>query len=174
MKQRRWVHNTGNKSDLPWATQWYTTRAQGTRVEPVAPHVAVLAPNIHGYHQENVVIDSTTGASLEYRHLIKGPTKAISETSFANEIVQLLQGVVTRMPSVANTIFFIPKGKLPSGITVTYVIIVAEIRPSKAETHRTRLTVGGDLINFPGDVTRPSADLIMAKLVFNSVLSPKN
>ena len=77
------------------------------------------------------------------------------------------------MPSGTNTIFFIPKDKVPAGITVTYGRIVAEIRPQKAETHRTRLTVGGNLINSPGDVTTPTADLVTAKLIFNSVLSTK-
>ena len=75
------------------------------------------------------------------------------------------------MPSGTNTIFFIPKGGVPAGRTVTYGRIVAEIQPQKAETHRTRLTVGGNLINFPGYVTTPTADIIMANLVFNSALS---
>ena len=78
------------------------------------------------------------------------------------------------MPSGTSTIFLIPKDKVPAGRTVTYGIIVAEIIAQKAETHRTRLTVGGSLINFPGDVTTPTADLIMAKIIFNSVLSTKN
>ena len=77
------------------------------------------------------------------------------------------------MPYGTNTIFFINKDKVPAGITVTYGIIVAKIRPKKAETHRTRLTLGGNLIHFPGDFTIPTADLIMAKLIFNSVLSTK-
>ena len=46
----------------------------------------VLAKNLQGHYQENVVIDPTTGAALEYRHIVKGPTKAIWENSFANEI----------------------------------------------------------------------------------------
>ena len=78
------------------------------------------------------------------------------------------------MPSGTNTIFFITKEKVPAGRTVTYGIIVAEIRPQNAETHRTRLTVGGDLFNFPGAVTTPKAYLIPAKLIFNSILSTKN
>ena len=49
-------------------------------------HAAILARNIQEHHQANIVIDPTTGASLEYRHLVKGPTKAIWENSFANEI----------------------------------------------------------------------------------------
>ena len=77
MKQRRRGHYTENTYDLPRETHRYNTKSQGTRVEPMAQHVAVLATNIQGHHQENVVIDPKTRASLEYRHLIKGPTKAI-------------------------------------------------------------------------------------------------
>ena len=51
---------------------------------------------------------------------------------------------------------------------------MAKMRTQQAETHRTRLTVGGNLINFPGDVTTPTSDLVTAKLIFNSVLSTKN
>ena len=100
-------------------------------------HVAILARNLQEHHQENVVIDPTTGASLEYRHLVKGATKAIWENSFANEIGQLTQGVGTWMPSGTNTIFFVTKDKVPAGRTVTYGRIVAKIRPQKAETNRT-------------------------------------
>ena len=142
MKQRRRVHYTQNKYALPRATHRYNTRAQGTRVEPMAKHIAVLATNLQGRHQSNVFIDPTTGASLEYMHLIKGPTKSIWEISFANEICRLAQGVGTRIPYGKNAIFFIPKGKVPSGRTVTYGRIVDKIRPQKAETHCTRLTVG--------------------------------
>ena len=144
------------KYDLPQATHRYNTRAQETRVEPKSQHASVLEKYIQVHHQANVVIDSTTGASIYYSHLIKVPTKAIWENSLANEIGRLAQGVGTSMSSGTNTIFFIPKGKLPTGRTVTYGRILDKIRPQKAETHRTRLTVGGNLINFPGDVTTPT------------------
>ena len=132
MKQRRRGHCTGNKYDLPWATQRYNTRDQGTRVEPMVQHFSILARNLQGHHQENVVIEPITGASLEYRHLVKGPTKAIWENSFANEIGRLAQGVGTMIPSGTDTIFFITKDKVPAGRTVTYGRIVAEIIPQKA------------------------------------------
>ena len=51
---------------------------------------------------------------------------------------------------------------------------MAKIIPQKAETHCTRLTVGGNLINFPGYFTTPTADLTTSELIFNSVLSTKN
>ena len=84
MKQRRRGHYTGKHYDLLRATHRYNTRAQGTRVELMAQHVAILSINLQGHHQANIVIDPTTRASLEYRHLVKGPTKAIWENSFAN------------------------------------------------------------------------------------------
>ena len=77
VKQRLRGHYIGNKYYLPRSTQRYNTIAQGTRVDPMAQHVALLATNLQRHHQENVFIDPTTWASLEYRHLIKVPTKAI-------------------------------------------------------------------------------------------------
>ena len=44
----------------------------------------------------------------------------------------------------------------------------------KAETNCTRITVGGNIINFPGDVTMAKSDPTTAKLVLDSVLSNKN
>ena len=64
VKQRCQGPYTGNKYDLLRATHRYNDSAQGTRVEPMAQHVAVIATNLQGQHQENVVIDPTTGASL--------------------------------------------------------------------------------------------------------------
>ena len=55
-----------------------------------------------------------------------------------------------------------------SGRTVTYGRIVAEIRPQKSEINRTQLTVGGNLVKFPGEINTPTADLTTAKLIFTS------
>ena len=85
-----------------------------------------------------------------------------------------MQVVGTRVPSGTNTIFFIPKDKIPNGWTFNYGRIVAKIQLQKAETHHTQLTVGGNLINFHDDVTTLTADLITVKLIFNSVVSGKN
>ena len=62
--------------DLLRATNLYNTRAQVTRMEPIVHHVTVLATNIQGQHQF-FFIDPTTGASLYYRQIFKGPAKAI-------------------------------------------------------------------------------------------------
>ena len=45
----------------------------------MSQHVAIQERNLQGHRQANVVIDLTTGASLEYMHRVKVPTKAIWE-----------------------------------------------------------------------------------------------
>jgi hypothetical protein len=41
------------------------------------------------------------------------------------------------------------------------------------DPNRTHLTVGGDKVNFPGDCSTPTVDLVMVKLHLNSVISTK-
>ena len=45
------------------------------------------------------------------------------------------------------------------------------IRPEKKETHCTRFVVGGNKINYPVKVATPTADMLVAKLLFNSIIS---
>jgi hypothetical protein len=47
-------------------------------------------------------------------------------------------------------------------------------RPQKTKPNHTRLTVGGNLIDYPGDVSTPTADTTTAKLVINSTLFTPN
>ena len=57
---------------------------------------------------------------------------------------------------------------------VTYGQFVCNERPKKTEINRTRFTVGGEKINYPGAVATPIAEMIVAKILFNSVISTKN
>mgnify|MGYP000332240842 CR=1 FL=1 len=41
----------------------------------------------------------------------------------------------------------------------------------KPKVEHTGLTVGGNLVDYPGDVSTKTADLTTAKILFNSVLS---
>ena len=49
--------------------------------------------------------------------------------------------------------------------------MVCEVRPQKDDPNRTRITVAGSNIHFPGDVGTPTASLDLVKLLLNSVLS---
>ena len=118
------------------------------------------------------VIDEVTGESLEYRDLIKNDKyRDIWATSLANEFGRLAQGI--RDIKGTNTIFFIPKEDIPTNRVrdITYCRIVVAYRPQKLEKHRSRLTVGGDRINYPYDVSTPTSALPTIKMLWNSVLS---
>ena len=55
--------------------------------------------------------------------------------------------------------------------TATYAQVVVDKRPKKEEVNRTRITAGGDRLEFQGDTSTESAGLETAKMVFNSVVS---
>jgi hypothetical protein len=112
---------------------------------------------------------------MEYCHLSKNPkTSAKWTRSFANKLGRLADGVGTRMKTGTNTIKFIERHTVPKDRTITYGRIIVSIRPQKAKVERTPLTVGGNLIDYPGDVSTKTAGLTTAKVLFNSVVSTPN
>ena len=66
---------------------------------------------------------------------------------------------------------FIHWSQLPAGRKATYLRVVADYRPQKADPYRVRWTVGGDKVDYPGAVTTPTADMQVTKLLFNSTIS---
>jgi hypothetical protein len=119
----------------------------------------------------NAVINQDTGASLDYRHLIQDETTfPVWNKAAANKFGRLAQGVGGRIEG-SNTIFFIPRQTVPKGKIVTYGRFVVDIRPNKTETHRVRLTVGGNLIQYLGNVSTHSAALTTSKCLWNSTIS---
>jgi hypothetical protein len=118
----------------------------------------------------NSVINEDTGASLEYRHLLKDDsTFTVWNKAAANEFGRLAQGVGDRIEG-SNTIFFIPRQAVPKGKIITYGRFVVDIRPNKSEIQRVRLTVGGNLIQYPGCVSIRSEDLTTSKCLWNSTM----
>jgi hypothetical protein len=54
---------------------------------------------------------------------------------------------------------------------VTYGSFVVDIKDHKEEKERTRLTVGGDQIEYPSEKSTRTAGLTTAKILINSVIS---
>ena len=54
---------------------------------------------------------------------------------------------------------------------VAYGEFVCEYKPNKTEQERTRFTVGEDKINYPGNCATPTGDLMLFKIMLNSVIS---
>ena len=113
---------------------------------------------------------------LNYRQLMQHPDyKQQWSQSSANKFGRLANGVGGRIKNPTNTIKFIHKKDEPQDRQkdVMYGQFVCTVRPEKAEKNRTRFTVGGDRINYPGKVATPTADMVVAKMLFNSVVSTK-
>jgi hypothetical protein len=110
------------------------------------------------------VIHPLTGNALTYFQLNSDlQYKSIWNTSGANELGRLAQGVGDRLKGT-DTIFFIEHAQVPKHKTVTYGRFFCDVRPQKAEPEQTILTVRGNLINYNGDVSTQTADLTTSKI----------
>ncbi len=125
-------------------------------------------------HAANKAVHPDTGELAEYKSLRSSSKGAEWEASCANEFGRLAQGVKPHMPTGTDTIHFIPVTSMPAGRKATYLRLVTADRPQKTETKRTRATVDGEKITYPGDVSTKTAGLTTAKVLFNSVLSTPN
>ena len=67
--------------------------------------------------------------------------------------------------------FFIHRYQVPKGKKVSYARTVCMIRPKKDEKNRTRITVGGDQLEYDGKVATETSSLETAKLHINSTIS---
>jgi hypothetical protein len=59
-------------------------------------------------------------------------------------------------------------------IDVTYGSFSCDFKPNKEEKERTRLTAGGNQINYPDDCGTPTADMTLFKILVNSIISTPN
>ena len=89
----------------------------------------------------------------------------------SNELGRLANVIKDQMKSGTETIFFIRRNQGPVGRKVAYGRIITTILPQKTVQHRVYLAVGRNLIDYPGNVRTPTADMTTAKLLFNSVVS---
>lgn len=128
-------------------------------------------PTMNLFLRANAVLDPSTGNLLEYRDLIKGPDKEKWYNACAKEFGRILNGRKSDNSKGTNTLFFKHSQELPKGCKATYLRVVANIRPQKADPYRIRFTVGGDRVTYTGNVHTPTADITTAKILFNSVLS---
>ena len=115
----------------------------------------------------NAVVHPDTGASLEYRALLKTDLREKYLQANINEIGRLTDGRVGDHSVVpTKTMAFIPANELPADKKPTYLCVVCDYRPQKEFPHRVRWTAGGDKIDYPGEKSTPTADLVTAKLLF--------
>jgi hypothetical protein len=94
----------------------------------------------------------------------------------SKELHRLAQGC-TGVTKGTNTIFYLSHAdicKIPQDRTVTYARIVIDHRPQKEDPNRVCITVGGNLIDYPFELTSRTADMVSSKILWNSVISTKD
>ena len=155
------------------------THARRSQLHQPTPAPMNLRQRLHcmqnNAHRALAVMDKATGKLLNYRQLLRHPAYNADWTlSSANEFGRLANGVVGRVKGT-NTIKFIPKSAIPKDRRkdVTYGSFVCTVRPEKKEPNKTRFVISGDRINYPGEVTTPTADMLVTKFLLNSVISTR-
>ena len=143
-----------------------TPLAQSATNAPYARHISALATT-----------PPTAGKQGSLKKLLLGPDANTWSTGLANEWGRLLpHGIGRDRPQSdkikgTGTVFFIKKSQVPLDRQVTYANFVCTVRPQKTETHRVRMTAGGDRLDYPGDPSSPTVSMLDAKIHINSTIS---
>jgi hypothetical protein len=118
----------------------------------------------------NSVIHPATVKEMQYKDLMKDPIFGpLFEIRLSNELGRICQGI--RDIAGTNTTFFLDLQHIPKDRKITYGKLVCDLKPNKTEKHRVRLTVGGDRLDYSGDIARFTADITTFKILINSTLS---
>ena len=115
-------------------------------------------------------IYSPEGKRMTMDALLNSKESRTWTRSLSNEWGRLASGNIYGVKGT-KTIRFIRKGQVPKDRDVTYATFVCSIKPLKQETHRVRITVGGDRLSCPDDTGSPAANLLETKLLVNSTIS---
>jgi hypothetical protein len=126
-------------------------------------------------HCFGVIHPITMQTILQYKKLQHDPhLKDLWVPAFSKEVHHLTQGKLGVIKAT-NTIFFLSHNKvqhIPSNRMVTYAQIVTDHHPQK-DPNCVRITVGGNLINYPFELTTCTTDMVSSKLLWNSTISTK-
>jgi hypothetical protein len=123
------------------------------------------------FHQCLGAIHPDTGRTVEYPALLKSTDGEHWEESNCEEIGRLAQGYLPNIPKGTNTLHFVKFSSIPKDRKVAYLRLVVADRPQKTNPRRVRWTVGGDQIDYPGDVSTKTSDMLTTKILINSTLS---
>ncbi len=125
------------------------------------------------------VIHPVTGASItQYKKLKDDPaTGPLWTKAFGKEFRNLTQGDSLINTAGTDAMFVLTHEQIlaiPKDRVVTYARIVVDYRPQKADPNRVRITAGGNLIKYPGELSTRSSEITTSKLIWNSVISTEN
>ena len=119
-----------------------------------------------------------TGVTItQYRKLANDPVSSEiwKEHAFGKEFGRMAQGDNRSGTKGKNCIFVMTHNEIAQmwakGKKTTYARVVVDFRPQKEDPNRVRITAGGNLIKYVGELTTWTADLTTAKMLWNSIIS---
>ena len=115
-------------------------------------------------HLAMPMVHPSTGETISsYKMLMNDPaTMEIWQTTFGKDFGGMAQGDNKMGQKATNAIFVMTHEEIlliPPDRTITYAQVVVDFHPQKADPHRICITAGGNLINYPGELTTRTADL---------------
>jgi hypothetical protein len=122
------------------------------------------------------IVHPITGETISsFKRLMHNPTMAETrQTAFGKDFCSMVQGDLNAGQKGTNSIFVMTHEEISHILqnqTVTYALVVVDFQPQKADPPRIRITVGGNLTNYPGELSTRTANLTTSKLMWNGVLS---
>jgi hypothetical protein len=127
-------------------------------------------------HQAMTVMDKYMGKLLNYRQLMNSPKYKESMEPVSSQRIRAIGKWHRRAhqkPRQHYRVHLPTQGASRLQESVMYGQFVCLVRPEKAEPNQMRFTLGGDRINYPGEVATPITEMLVAKMLFNSVISTK-
>jgi hypothetical protein len=97
-----------------------------------------------------------------------------SPTTLDARIWQRMRMPLPRNSRHSRNRFFIKLTNIPKDRKITYGKIVCDYKPHKKEKERVRITVGGDILDYAGDVATSIAYITTFKILINSTLSTED
>ena len=136
-------------------------------------HSATQRPTTHCMYN---AMNEETGEMQNNQKLLKqDSTCEIWALAMCKELGKISQGYKGLIEG-KNTFFYMSHENIrdiPPDKKVTYARIVVDYWPQEADPNWVRITVGGNLLNVPGDLTTTAADLTTSKILWNILLSTK-
>ena len=125
------------------------------------------------------IIHPVTGETISnYKKLKKDPaTQDIWETAFGKEFGNMAQGDARTGKKGTNSIFVMTHqeiANIPKNRVITYARVVVDFWPQKEDPHHVRITAGGNVIKYAGELTTRTANLTTAKILWISVISTED
>jgi hypothetical protein len=146
--------------------------------EPFTPTKLAPPPTplMNFKHYAMGMVHPTMGNVISsYKQLMNNPVTANTwQTAFQKDFGSMHQGDNKTGARSTNAMFVMkPKevDHMPAARLATYANIVVDYQPQKDIPYQIHITAGGNLINYLGELTTRTADIMTSKLHWNSVLS---